>query len=372
MKLLLSDIIGIVAIFQAIFLVLFFLTNKRGNRTTNIIFAALLFAFTINILFSLSQSDVLRVYFKGRGVYIFLINQITYLIGPLFYIYIKSLIIRDFYLKKQDVVHALPFLLSVIFFITVIYLPYGLAFTQFAILYLYGGCILAQELVYLVLIIIILKKNNLTLKSFFTRTKDTKLSWLRLFLFGYILIWNMKLQTFVLTNIQLYKDFCPYRESLYFLVMFLFLNTIMFFALRKSELFSSFNKYNGSKLVPAEKEKYKSQLTKFLINEKPYLDPGLTLQVLSEKVSIPIRCLSQIINDTYNKNFNDFINSYRIEESIRMLSDRSNGSKTILEIAYYVGFNSKSSFYEAFKKYTGGTPKNYQKSRFPKAKAAVV
>ncbi|OGU57008.1 MAG: hypothetical protein A2V66_05430 [Ignavibacteria bacterium RBG_13_36_8] len=360
MSFLLSDIIGIAAIFQACFLVIFFLTYRKGDKTTNVLFAALLFAFMINIGFSLAQSEVLYVYFKDFLKVIFLINQVAFLIGPLFYLYIKSIIIRDFYLTKRDALHTLPFIFSLIYFLAKLYLPLNIDPTHISIKYFYSGGLLVQELFYLMLIFILLKKNNLSLKSLFSRTKDTKLSWLRLFLVGYILLWNMKLQTFVFTNIRFYPDFCPYRESLYFLVMFLFLNTIMFFALRKSELFSSFEKYNGSKLDEANKEKYKSQLINFLRNEKLYLDPELTLPGLSEKLSIPVRCLSQVINDSFKKNFNDFINSYRVEESVRMLTDQSNGKKSILEIAYHVGFNSKSSFYDAFKKHTGVTPKKYK------------
>lgn len=357
---LISDIIGIVAIFQTSFLVIFFLTNKKGNRTTNIIFAALLITFTLNIAYSLTQSDVLYVYFVGYGKIIFLINLVAFFVGPLFYLYIKSIIINHFQLTNRDIVHAIPFAFMLIFFSIIFYAPLDSKSLHLSINYLYYGGLLIQELFYIVLIFVLLKQNQLTLKSLFSKTKDTRLSWIRLFLVGYIIIWNIKLQTFVFTNVQLWPDFCPYRESLYFLGMFLFLNTIMFFALRKSEVFSSFEKYNGSKLEPADREKFKSQLLEYLENEKPYLEPDLTLAVLSEKLSVPVRCLSQVINDCFGKNFNDFINGYRVQESINKLNENLPGEQKILEIAYSVGFNSKSSFYDAFKKYTGLTPKKYQ------------
>ena len=68
--------------------------------------------------------------------------------------------------------------------------------------------------------------------------------------------------------------------------------------------------------------------------------------------------LSHVINASFNQNFRDFINSYRIEESkSRLVQDDMN----ILNIAYEVGFNSKSAFNTAFKKFTGMTPKEYRK-----------
>jgi AraC-like DNA-binding protein len=95
--------------------------------------------------------------------------------------------------------------------------------------------------------------------------------------------------------------------------------------------------------------------------EKPFLNPGLTLSDISEKTSIPVRSLSEVINNSLNKNFYDFINSYRIKESQRLLEDSAVNRKTVLEILYEVGFNTKSSFNEAFKRHAGLTPTQYKK-----------
>ncbi|MCD4693709.1 MAG: helix-turn-helix domain-containing protein [Calditrichales bacterium] len=108
------------------------------------------------------------------------------------------------------------------------------------------------------------------------------------------------------------------------------------------------------------------KLISFMKSEKKYLIPDLTLNELAEKVSIPPFHLSQILNTCLNQNFFDFINSYRIEESKKLLSEHSSNKKTILEIIYETGFNSKSVFNNAFKKYTGMTPsqfRNIQNSR---------
>jgi YesN/AraC family two-component response regulator len=94
--------------------------------------------------------------------------------------------------------------------------------------------------------------------------------------------------------------------------------------------------------------------------EKPYLNPTLTLKELSTELSIPSRYLSQIINEHMQSNFYDYISKYRIEEAKKLLSDLS-CDKTVLEILYEVGFNSKSSFNTAFKKFTGITPSRFKK-----------
>ena len=70
--------------------------------------------------------------------------------------------------------------------------------------------------------------------------------------------------------------------------------------------------------------------------------------------------LSQVINTSLGQNFYNLINSYRVEEAKQQLSASDKQNQTILAIAYDVGFNSKSVFNKAFKKFTGTTPSKYR------------
>ncbi|MCY4334687.1 MAG: AraC family transcriptional regulator [Litoreibacter sp.] len=63
--------------------------------------------------------------------------------------------------------------------------------------------------------------------------------------------------------------------------------------------------------------------------------------------------VSQVLNEKIGQSFFDFVNSYRVKEAQTRLL---NSDETILAIAYDIGFNSRSSFYTAFKKGTGQTP----------------
>ena len=96
--------------------------------------------------------------------------------------------------------------------------------------------------------------------------------------------------------------------------------------------------------------------------QKPYLTPQLTIDDLSEKLSIPSWHLSRVINTSFQQNFFNFINNYRIEEAKRLMREPTNKNMTILEILYEVGFNSKSTFNDVFKKQTGMTPSEFKKS----------
>jgi YesN/AraC family two-component response regulator len=94
---------------------------------------------------------------------------------------------------------------------------------------------------------------------------------------------------------------------------------------------------------------------------RPWLEPELSLDQLSAQLSVKPRMLSQLINETLNQNFFDFVNRYRIEEAKRLLTNPVDKKITVLEVLYEVGFNSKSSFNTLFKKYTGLTPSEFKK-----------
>ncbi|MCP4157917.1 MAG: AraC family transcriptional regulator [bacterium] len=96
--------------------------------------------------------------------------------------------------------------------------------------------------------------------------------------------------------------------------------------------------------------------------EKPFLDPGLHLDTLPQMLSIPGFQLSYIINKKIGKKFFDFINQYRVIEAEKNLVDPEKNGCNILQIAYEVGFNSKSSFNIVFKKHAGVTPSKYRKN----------
>ncbi len=120
-------------------------------------------------------------------------------------------------------------------------------------------------------------------------------------------------------------------------------------------------KYEQSSLQDAQKDRLVSKLLSFVETEKPYLEPELTLGQLSEQVDIPAHYLSQIINERIQKSFGDFINNYRVEKAKVLLTDQKYNHYTIISTAYEAGFNSKSAFYSAFKKFTGTTPSEYRK-----------
>jgi len=120
-------------------------------------------------------------------------------------------------------------------------------------------------------------------------------------------------------------------------------------------------RYENSNLKETQKIKYQEKLQTYLKNEESYKNPELTLSKLSEEVNIPSHYVSQVINEKLKVNFLDFINGYRVEAAKKILLDDKYNHYTVTAIAYEAGFNSRSTFYSAFKKMTGKTPSAYRK-----------
>lgn len=103
----------------------------------------------------------------------------------------------------------------------------------------------------------------------------------------------------------------------------------------------------------------KTTLANFMETEKPFLDPEIKLDDLAGQLNWQRHELSKTINQGFGKNFFDFINEYRVREFIHLKGKPTHRHLGTLELAYAVGFNSKSAFNRAFKKETGQSPRVY-------------
>ncbi len=102
-------------------------------------------------------------------------------------------------------------------------------------------------------------------------------------------------------------------------------------------------------------------LNNFLIQEKAYLNSGLSLDNVAEKLQLSSSYLSRIVNSELNTSFPDYLNSLRVNEAKLYLQNPEFSNYTITAIGLEAGFNSKSAFYEVFKKSTGKTPLAFKK-----------
>ncbi|HMC01187.1 MAG TPA: helix-turn-helix transcriptional regulator [Flavobacteriaceae bacterium] len=120
---------------------------------------------------------------------------------------------------------------------------------------------------------------------------------------------------------------------------------------------------SGQERVDFVNEKHQKEfedINSYIISNQLYTDPYLSMESLAEKQNISVSHLSKLINSFSNYNFSDYINSLRIEQAKKLLEDDTFDQYTIVAIGLESGFNSKSTFYTAFKKFTSQTPSEYR------------
>jgi len=120
-------------------------------------------------------------------------------------------------------------------------------------------------------------------------------------------------------------------------------------------------KYHSSRISAEDSQSYKIKLMEVIQVDELYLDSELTLPQLAEAADLTPHQASQVLNGPMNQNFFSFVNNYRIDLAKRMLLDPDHRAMPIVDLAIEVGFKSKSSFYDAFKRTTEMTPIQFKR-----------
>ncbi len=364
-----------IGVFLGITLTIFLLIQRSHKSFANLFLAMIILCYTIFILPGYLYGAHLLQYvphLSNIGGFIFPI------LGPLIYFYTKANTQRAFRFYPNDALHFIPFVLFIVVdwkFLTlsgdVKYQQYVL-FTETGLYPLPLWDRIAKVLLSFVYFIfsarlILRYKQHLSETS--TSSNQTYYQWLLLFS-SVLLVPTVVVAIIAITQYQLVT------VTFFAFSFILFIMMVYAAALLKPRLFHRFpnkmevvsaeqvaqKKYESSNLRDEQKEVMVEKLLNYVSTEQPYLEPELTLSELAEQVEIPSHYLSQVINEKIKKSFGDFINSYRIEKAKAMLADDQFSHYTIIATAYEAGFNSKTAFYEAFKKFTGSTPSKYRKS----------
>lgn len=121
-------------------------------------------------------------------------------------------------------------------------------------------------------------------------------------------------------------------------------------------------KYRKSSLGDKALAAHRQAFEQLMSEEKPYLDGSLRLADLAAQMGLTNHQLSQVLNQALGASFFDVVNSYRVDEVMRLLRDPAMRHLSLLAVAFEAGFNNKNSFNRAFKNRAGMTPSAYLKS----------
>lgn len=368
----LLTIVIALGIAQGLFLSFIIVKVKGGNHSANKLLALLVLFFSLSI-----TSEIVG----STGLYRYLPHLLhtnapfLTLFGPTFYFYVKELTNYKYSLTKKDILHLVPFAISIIILIP-IYKQTGAEKISKADAFISGTSMLDRELdliwifsqiqmwIYLYFVWRIIKKHQSLIKDNFSSIERINLSWIKYFIYGLIVV-------FVFCSFLTFLFFFGFNQfDLYRIIMVIAsiaIYALGYRGLNQPAIFTQSDfgsntptkKYEKSSLSKHEMETYKKEIIKIMEYEKLYRNPNLTVEDLASNLNIIKNHVSQTINQTFNMNFYDFVNKYRVEE-VKKEIEISNEKINFLELAINAGFNSKSTFNTAFKKYTSVTPSEYK------------
>jgi len=144
-------------------------------------------------------------------------------------------------------------------------------------------------------------------------------------------------------------------------------NLVMISLFADTPQFSQLINWDENSQIPPTPEQHSinprtiNKITELMVSEKLYEDPDLTISSLAKRALIKEHKLRRVINSGLGyRNFNQFLNYYRIKEACRLLLSEENPEHSISLISYEVGYASLSSFNKAFKDLTGMTPSTFR------------
>jgi len=276
--------------------------------------------------------------------------------GPLFYLFAYHLIYPEKLLDNKRFIHLLPMLIA-------------LPFTQWAQLVIGLGTL--SQLIYAYLSIQLIFSYHRASFSMRSDADSTQLYWLIKVIVAFLVLGafdliRLNLQPYITLELNLAGQFF---ENSAILLLFSFL---IYKAVQHPKLFNgmsdfeALNNNNNEKESVLESEELTQSIfisLEKLIKEKSlHHKPRLSLNDLAQETGLNTREISQAINQSAGCSFCDYINKLRIESLKNKLLNNKDSKTPILDMAFDVGFNSKSSFNLIFKRETGITPTQYMKT----------
>jgi AraC-like DNA-binding protein len=363
------DLILLLTSFECLVFAFIIISNKNINNLSYLLFAGLLVSHGFIALHELILwGSTFREWVLSISPNIFFIFNFSYwLDGPLLYLFVVSLFSANNRLKKQHALHFVP----VIFFLLYLFMMFWLLesdvktslIKSYDIAYSWHYVSIdfickTLRIIYVLLAIKLIKKQN----SVGYITTPERSPWVQRILIFFLLVLAWE---WLLTGIKAYGlqnsinlDVLEIIGLVDYYTMFVLVNLMIYVVVMETINKGGIKKVKSNEPVNIS---YVNCIEQAMKKDKLYLNPNLSFERFSDNLNIPVKELSFTINRYFNVNFYEYINQYRIEEAKQNLANEKSSTKSITEIFYNAGFNSKSVYNTLFKKMYKMTPSQYRK-----------
>lgn len=346
---------------------------RKNVSVPQYILAAIIFIpapfFVTHLLFAIFGYNTLTVQT------IFISSSISPLFGPLLYYYVLYMTGSKNGLVKKDLLYVSYSFIPLLFWIRYLFLDVKgkadfvasvLPATAFEFI-LYDFLFTGSLFIFVVLCFLKISAFRKSLKQQFSFEVSTRMEWIQKLI--RVVLWLNLFGAITQGYVWLFRS----EYLLTTMNIVLTVNVVVFYvfllqqAFQHNPVMTDLN-WSPEIISPEQKEevpvsnksdKAGPEQIQLVLNlfeqENIYLEPSLKLKDVSDKTGLPLYVVSSVFNSGFGKTFFDFVNEYRIEHACKILQSVNNPAK-METIGYDSGFNSKTAFYRAFKKFKGVTP----------------
>lgn len=301
----------------------------------------------------------------------FLVAALT-LKGPALYFYVSSITQESFRFKPHHFWHLTPTLVTMawvtIFRMDGLDLNYRAVdtsdFARSMVNYVWHA-VKFVPLVYGIAAVILTQRYRTRLKDQYSDFSTTEPGWLNILTVGFVVSWTLSGIAHIIAQTASpdLSDSFGIADNY---IIFILMNALFTYSLVYAHTLLT--------TKPEQtKDKHDEKLTESAIEkvqlgmeqQKLYLKHNLNIEEFSKRIDLPVKEVSAVINKHYGTNFFEFMNSYRVEEAKRLLSDANHADMTVLDILLQSGFNSKSAFHRFFNRLVGVSPTEFRKHGAP-------
>lgn len=361
------NIVAIVNLFLLSAILLFKKPHSKANKLLSVIVTFPAYAMLLNLLCYKQLAE--------NYEWVFYVSYLSnYLWAPFFYWYIHLMLQKPLIFSVKQLLHFLPFFVASGFFI---WLNFQTVDDKHQLLIRaqsddYPWQFLTLDLMTTIQFFLyqfvcykIVAKRIKIIKETFSDQKSVSAQWLQEYIVIYSLLGTLAFFPVVInSSMEQFLIYLPIASlgTYYYLVSKSISSPIVFTpeALLLIETNEDEDEKQQEKLVTEENLQLALRMEQVMQEEKLFLNLDFNIQELSKSCDSTVHVVSRILNNFHQKNFYDYVNSYRVEEAKRMLLCPEQELYTIESVSKEVGFNSRSAFYSAFKKHTGLTPKEFK------------
>lgn len=294
--------------------------------------------------------------------------------GPALYLYVASITRSQFRLRPAHLAHLIPSLCAVL--LMAFYnidsnalrhiWAMGEPQPERLVTFLWDSAKLVP-LVYSFAAVALVQRYRSELKDEYSHFSNTEPRWLNILTLGFFASWAWSTTVHILAKYTSAEtaDYLGIADN-YF--TFILINALFTYSLLYAHQLLTTR--SEETRAPAEEKPSDSAIDRVLRameTDKIYLQQNLNIEQFGARLDLPVKEVSSVINKHFGTNFFEFINSYRVEEAKRLLSDPAFSQKTILDVLLESGFNSKSAFHRFFKRLVGESPSEFRKRTLKEA-----